>query len=90
MTTKSDIVDAVARKVGRTQAMTKDIVDATFDSIAASLAGGDEVRIHGFGVFDVRKTEARPGRNPRTGEVITIAAGKKIGFKASSELKGAI
>ncbi len=65
-------------------------VDAVLDAITASLAGGDEVRLVGFGTFSVSHRAASTGRNPRTGEAIQIAASKQPKFKAGKALKDAV
>lgn len=66
------------------------IVDAIFDSITQELARGGEVAIAGFGSFKVAKRAARQGRNPKTGEAITIAASTKPKFRAAKQLKEAV
>lgn len=88
MTTKSDIVAAVAASLGKPQSLTKDFVDASIDAIATALVAGEKVQIAGLGVFEVKATKARTGRNPQTGQPVPIAAGKKLAFKAASDLKG--
>ena len=58
--------------------------------MTAHLKGGDRIRISGLGILEVRKREARMGRNPATGEAIQIAASKKIAFRPAKELKEAV
>lgn len=65
----------------------KAFVDAVFDEVAAAVIGGQEVSLAGFGKFKLKSVEERQGRNPKTGESITIAASKKVAFSASSTLK---
>lgn len=72
-------------KAGMTRAF-----NALFDSIKESVANGDRVTISGFGSFMVNDTNERQGRNPQTGEVITIPASKRIKFKASNTFKNAV
>ena len=60
------------------------------EAIAEALKAGDKVQLIGFGTFDVKESAAREGRNPRTGETITIAASKRPVFSAGSALKNAI
>jgi integration host factor subunit alpha len=65
----------------------KDMVDAYFDLIAQSLVQGEEVKLSGFGNFQIRTKAPRPGRNPRTGELIPIEARRVVTFHASTKLK---
>ncbi|MDR0918657.1 MAG: HU family DNA-binding protein [Oscillospiraceae bacterium] len=88
--TKSDLIASVAESasIKKTQATT--VVGAVFDTITQALAEGDKVQIVGFGSFEVRERAERNGRDPRSGEVITIAATKAPVFKAGSALKEAV
>ena len=83
---KNDLVSAVADSSGLTKADAGRAVDAVFDSIICTQAGGD-VRIVGFGTFSVAQRAATTGRNPRTGETIQIKASKQPKFKAGAPLK---
>lgn len=87
---KTDLIDAVTEDTGLSKADASRAVDAVFDSIAGALKGGDKVSLVGFGTFLVRERAARQGRNPKTGETITIAAGKSPAFKAGKGLKDAV
>ena len=87
---KNDLVATVAETAGLSKGDATKAVDAVFDSITASLKGGDEVRLVGFGTFTVSTRAASEGRNPRTGEKISIAASKQPKFKAGKGLKDAI
>lgn len=87
---KSDLVDAVAEDAGLTKADSAKAVDAVFDAVTAALQKGDEVRLVGFGTFAVSERAARTGKNPRTGEEITIAASKQPKFKPGKALKDAL
>jgi DNA-binding protein HU-beta len=87
---KNDVVAAVADRTGMSKAAAAQSVDATFDVITAALKSGDEVKIIGFGSFNVAKRAASQGRNPRTGESIKIAASKTPKFKAGKGLKDAV
>ena len=62
-------------------------ISAVINAISGALADGDKVQLVGFGTFEVRAREARKGKNPRTGEVINIAASKVPAFKAGKDLK---
>jgi DNA-binding protein HU-beta len=87
---KNELVDAVAEVSGLRKPEAEKTVDAVFDTIAAALQKGDEVRIVGFGTFAVTNRAASEGRNPRTGEKIMIAASKQPKFRAGKGLKDAI
>jgi len=85
--TKQELAQKVATDAGLSGADAKGAVDATFDAIAAELAGGGEVAVAGFGKFAVSQRSAREGRNPATGETIQIGASKAAKFSAASALK---
>jgi len=87
---KNDLVATVAETAGLSKGDATKAVDAVFDSIAASLKAGDEVRLVGFGTFTVSTRAASEGRNPRTGEKIAIAASKQPKFKAGKGLKDSV
>ena len=88
--TKSDLVDLISKKTGKTKADTKAFFDAFVQTVGEALSKGEEVNIIGFGKFYVRKRSERTGRNPRTGEKITIPAGKTPAFTAGRLLKKAV
>lgn len=83
----SDLYKSVAAQAGITQEAAKTAVEATIAVMAATVSKSEEVKLNGFGSFTVKATAARQGRNPATGESIQIAAGKKLSFKPSAELK---
>jgi DNA-binding protein HU-beta len=87
---KNDLVAHVATKADFTKTDALKAVDAVFDVITESLKSGDEVRLVGFGTFTVSERAASEGRNPRTGEVIEIAASRQPKFKAGKALKDAV
>ena len=87
---KTELIAAVAEKTGQTKKDAERVVNATFESITASLAKGDKVAVSGFGNFEVKAREARVGRNPRTKETIQIPATKLPAFKAAKALKDAV
>ena len=87
---KNDLVAAVADSTGLSKADSGKAVDAVFDSITDVLKGGDDVRLVGFGTFNVAERAASEGRNPRTGEKIQIPASKQPKFKAGKGLKDAV
>lgn len=85
--TKKDLVDLVARKASLTNKAARESVQAMLDGVRDALKRGEKVVLTGFGTFSVRSRAARKGRNPRTGEVINIAARKTPGFTAGKALK---
>ncbi len=87
---KTELQQQVAEKAGLNKAQAARAVDAVLDSISSALASGEEVRLTGFGNFRVTNTAARTGRNPRTGESINIAAGKRPAFSPGSRLKQSV
>ncbi|MFN3232686.1 MAG: HU family DNA-binding protein [Alphaproteobacteria bacterium] len=87
---KNDLVAAVAASADMSKADAASAVDAVLDGITSTLAGGDEVRLVGFGTFSVANRAATTGRNPRTGETIQIPASKQPKFKAGKALKDAV
>ncbi len=87
---KSELVDAVADAAQLSKADAGRAVDAFISSVAKALKGGDSVTVVGFGTFQVRERAARSGRNPKTGDTITIAASKNPAFKAGKALKDAV
>lgn len=89
MTTKTDIAAAVAEKIQMPKSDAQRAVDAAFEVIAEKLKTG-RVHIGGFGIFVVKATAARKGRNPSTGVAIDIPAGRALKFKPAAELKGRI
>ena len=89
--TKDGLVEAVMKATGmETKAATQRAVEAVFDSIEKSLSRGEDVAITGFGTFRVAKSAARQGRNPKTGETISIPASVKPKFRAGKGLKDAV
>jgi len=87
---KQDLISAVADASGLSKTDAGKAVESVFEAITASLKGGDEVRLVGFGTFSVSKRKASTGRNPRTGEAMTIKASSQPKFKAGKGLKDAV
>lgn len=87
---KQELIAAVADTAGLQRGDAVKAVEAVFDSISASLKKGDEVRLVGFGTFSVSKRKASTGRNPRTGEPMTIKASSQPKFKAGKILKDSV
>ena len=84
---KSELINAVAEKAALSKKDSESAVNAALDAITAALAEGDEIRLVGFGTFEVKKREARIGRNPKTKEEIQIPATKVPAFKPGKALK---
>jgi len=88
--TKAELAELLFERVGLNKREAKDIVDTFFEEIRDALARGEAVKLSGFGNFQVRDKPARPGRNPKTGETIPIAARRVVTFHASQKLKGVV
>lgn len=88
--TKAQLAELLFEQLGLNKRESKDMVDAFFDLIAARLVDGSDVKISGFGNFQIRTKAPRPGRNPRTGEAIAIDARRVVTFHASHKLKDQI
>jgi DNA-binding protein HU-beta len=80
---KTEIVNQVSERTGLKKTEVQQVLDETLNEIRNSLESGDSVTLRGFGNFKVTERAARKGRNPRTGEEIDIAAGKRVSFKLS-------
>lgn len=87
---KSELVEAVATAAGLTKADATRAIDAVFATITESLKKGEKVPVAGFGTFNVSKRGEKNGRNPRTGEVVKIAARNAVTFKAGTALKDSV
>ena len=87
---KAELTAIVAEKAGLTKKDADAAISAVVDAITEALVNGDKVQFVGFGTFEVRERGARTGKNPRTGEVIEIAACKQPAFKAGKALKDAV
>jgi integration host factor subunit alpha len=85
--TKADIVERIHNKVGYSKKEAGEVVDSIFELIKHHLEHGQKVKVSGFGNFVVHEKRPRKGRNPQTGEAITIRGRRVLGFKASPTLK---
>lgn len=85
--TKRELVIRVADRLGYTQCEVGDVIQATLDSIIETLADGNRIEIRNFGVFELKKRDARLGRNPRTGEPVPIEEKSVPVFKPGKALK---
>ncbi len=88
--TKAQLAELLFEQIGLNKRESKDMIDAFFDLIVEKLLAGEDVKISGFGNFQLRTKTPRPGRNPRTGEAITIEARRVVTFHASQKLKDLI
>ncbi len=86
--TKADMVDQLTIRLRLTRQQARKLVDGFFDEISQSLADGKEVKLSGFGNFELKDKKSRPGRNPKTGESIPVEARRVVTFKAGQKLRG--
>jgi len=85
--TKADIAEKVLTKTGLPKWRSAELVDSIFEIIKEALESGDDILISGFGKFCVNQKRGRRGRNPQTGEPITLASRKVVSFKCGSVLR---
>lgn len=85
--TKADMVELVYERIGVSKREAANVVESIFDIIKESLERGENVKISGFGSFNLREKQPRRGRNPQTGEEITISARRVLSFKSSNVLR---
>lgn len=88
--TKAMLSDMLFEQIGLNKRESKDLIDAFYDLISARLVDGEDVKISGFGNFHIRTKAPRPGRNPRTGELVQIESRRVVTFHASHKLKDQI
>jgi DNA-binding protein HU-beta len=88
--TKKDLIEIVAKKANLTNKASRDAVQTTLNTIRDSLKRGEKVVLTGFGTFSIRSRQQRIGRNPKTGQKITLAARKAPGFTPGKTLKKAV
>ena len=86
--TKADMVDELTIRLRLTRQQARKLVDGFFEEISQSLAQGHEVKLSGFGNFELKNKKPRPGRNPKTGESVPIQARRVVTFKAGQKLRG--
>jgi len=84
---KSELVDSIAEKSGLNKSQAAEALNAMMESIGEALEAGDTISLVGFGTFTVKDRKARTGRNPKTGEELSIPASKVPSFKAGKNLK---
>ena len=85
--TKADLVENVYEKIGFSKKEASELVELVFNSLKDTLQNGEKVKISGFGKFEVKQKKERVGRNPQTGDRITISARRVLNFSPSQVLK---
>ncbi len=88
--TKVDMAESLFNEVGLNRREARELVALFFQELEASLAVGVQVKLTGFGNFDLRDKKERPGRNPKTGEDIPIPARRVVTFRAAQKLKARV
>ncbi len=88
--TKADIVERIHQKIGFSKKESSEMVESVFSILKNTLESGEKIKIAGFGNFVVKQKADRRGRNPQTGDTITIAARRILTFKPSQVLKNSI
>ena len=88
--TKAEIADELFERLGLNKREAKDFVDLFFEEIRSTLEAGSEVKLSGFGNFELRDKGQRPGRNPKTGEEIPISARRVVTFRPGQKLRAKV
>ena len=88
--TKAELAEIIFEKVGLNKTEAKEMVEAFFEEIRASLEKGESVKLSGFGNFELRDKTPRPGRNPKTGEEIPISARRVVTFRPGQKLRARV
>ncbi|GMR08753.1 MAG: integration host factor subunit alpha [Gammaproteobacteria bacterium] len=88
--TKADMAEKLFEELGLNKREAKEIVEYFFEEIRSSLETGAQVKLSGFGNFDLRDKSQRPGRNPKTGEEIPITARRVVTFRPGQKLKSRV
>ncbi|GAA3530026.1 integration host factor subunit alpha [Zobellella aerophila] len=88
--TKADIAEHLFTELGISKRDAKEMVEAFFEEIRTALEQGEQVKISGFGNFELRNKDERPGRNPKTGEDIPISARRVVTFRPGQKLKARV
>ncbi len=88
--TKAEMAEWLFQELGLNKREAKEFVDAFFESIRTALENGEQVKLSGFGNFDLRDKNERPGRNPKTGEEIPISARRVVTFRPGQKLKSRV
>jgi integration host factor subunit alpha len=88
--TKAEMAEHLFEKLGMNKRDAKDLVEAFFEEVREALESGEQVKLSGFGNFDLRQKSERPGRNPKTGEDIPIRARRVVTFRPGQKLKSRV
>ncbi len=88
--TKADMAEKLYEELGLNKREAKEIVEMFFEEVRAALESGNQVKLSGFGNFDLRDKNQRPGRNPKTGEEIPISARRVVTFRPGQKLKARV
>lgn len=88
--TKAEMADKLFDQLGLNKREAKDLVEGFFECVRNSLENGRQVKLSGFGNFDLRDKGQRPGRNPKTGEEIPISARRVVTFRPGQKLKAKV
>ena len=88
--TKADLAERLFEELGLNKREAKDMVEMFFEEVRGSLENGQQVKLSGFGNFDLREKKQRPGRNPKTGEEIPISARRVVTFRPGQKLKARV
>lgn len=88
--TKAELAEMLFDRLGLNKRESKDMVEAFYEIVRGALVSGQDVKLSGFGNFNIRRKAPRPGRNPRTGESIPIDARQVVTFHASHKLKSIV
>ena len=88
--TKADMAESLFNELGLNKREARELVDFFYGDLREALAAGEQVRLSGFGNFDLRDKNRRPGRNPKTGEEIAITARRVVTFRPGQKLKARV
>jgi len=88
--TKADMAESLFNELGLNKREARELVDVLFEDLRAALVSAEQVKLSGFGNFDLRDKNQRPGRNPKTGEEIPITARRVVTFRPGQKLKARV
>ena len=88
--TKADLAERLYDELGLNKREAKELVEMFYEEVRSALESGDQVKLSGFGNFDLRQKNERPGRNPKTGEEISISARRVVTFRPGQKLKSRV
>ncbi len=88
--TKAHMAESLFNEMGLNKREARELVDLFFQELEASLVAGEQVKLSGFGNFDLRDKKERPGRNPKTGETAPIPARRVVTFRAGNKLRARV